>query len=206
MRRHDDKTIISMRACRKQTGLSYEELSRKFGIPGSTIRNWCYELRISRTDSLSRKNESLRLSYKNSELGSIPNFSKLSQSQAKFLCALLYGCEGSKYPASSGISFCNSDPYLIRTFYKMLTKSFAIDKDRMYFHLQIHNNQNYEELLTFWRKLLDLPNARFIEPTVTAPKGGKHRETYYGTCRLRYGDYRLQLKLQGIYERFIAST
>lgn len=57
-----------------------------------------------------------------------------------------------------------------------------------------------------WFKLLALLEERFYKPTVKAPKGRKHRKVYMGTCTLNYWDYRIQLKLLGIFERFIKQT
>jgi hypothetical protein len=115
-------------------------------------------------------------------------------------------CEGSKYPAHRGVAFANIDPALIATFLQLLKKGYDLDQNKFAVHLQIHTTQDYEELRRFWSKLLALPEKRFCKPTVKAPKGGKHRKVYMGTCTLKYWDYRIQLKLLGIFERFIKQT
>ena len=116
---------------------------------------------------------------------------------------MLYGCEGSKYPATSGISFANSDPYLIVTFISLLRKSFDLDESKFYIHLQVHSTHDYLEIRKFWSDILNISEKRFIRPTTRIPRGGKHRKNYMGTCTVRYEDYRIQLSLLGIYESFI---
>jgi len=127
----------------------------------------------------------------------------MNKNQAKFITAILYGCEGAKYPASNAVSFSNSDPNLILVFLKLLKKSFNLDKKKFSVHLQVHTNHDYRDLRKFWANLLNLPETCFMKPTIREPRGKKHRNNYMGTCTLRYRDYRVQLKLLGIFEAFI---
>lgn len=118
------------------------------------------------------------------------------------MSALLYGCEGSKYPAQNGVAFSNSDPYLVLSFLKLLQKSFKLDKNKFSVHLQIHTTHDYQILKKYWSDLLKIPESKFIKPTIAVPKGNKHRDDYKGTCTLKYHDYTIQLKLLGIFDKF----
>lgn len=151
-------------------------------------------------------NERRREQIRNSEKFVSKSINTLTRNEAKFIAALLYGCEGSKYPAQRGLAFANSDPGLILSFIKLLRKAFDLDEKKFSVHLQIHTTHDYNEMKNFWSNLLFLPETCFSKPTVTIPKGGKHRSIYKGTCTLRYWDYRIQLKLLGIFERFIDSA
>jgi hypothetical protein len=201
MKRYSEDFIKKIRGIRQREKLSFRELGIQFNIPNSTIRNWCYSLPINRGEVLAIRNEKIRKELKDSESLVIPK--KFSQKQAKFLTAILYGCEGAKYPTSNRIIFVNSNPDLVLSFLKLLKKSFNLDKKKFSLHLQIHTNHNYKKLRKFWADLLNLPESCFIKPTIRKSKGKKHRENYIGTCTLSYRDYRIQLKLLGIFETFI---
>jgi hypothetical protein len=124
----------------------------------------------------------------------------------KLICAVLYGCEGAKYPASNKIAFTNSDDQLICTFVNLIRRSFVLDESKWRVHLQIHTDQDYPELIKFWSSLLKIDSNKFIKPTITSPNGKKHRNIYKGTCTVRYYDYRLQLKLIGIFGEFMRKS
>ncbi len=205
MIRYHDNVIKKIRSIRISEKLSYFELSKRFSIPSGTIRNWCHEDGLSRRDALTRTYQARRDSLKASEIFCVPDINQLSKDQAKLLAGILYGCEGAKYPASNRVDFANSDPFLMATFYKLLTKGFDIDSHKLSLHLQIHTSYSYEQLKKFWSNTLGLPNIKFMKPTITSPFGGKHRLMYKGTCTLRYNDYRIQLKLLGIFETFIGT-
>lgn len=203
MKRYSEDFIKKIREIRKKEKLSFKRLGERFNIPNSTIRNWCYGLSNNKWEALIIRNEKIRKKLKKSENSVVPKINSIGKKQAKFLAAILYGCEGSKYPSSNNVGFVNSDPDLVLSFLKLLKKSFDLDKKKFSVHLQIHTTHNYEKIKNFWANLLGLSEDCFIKPTVREPKGKKHRDNYRGTCSLRYGDYRIQLKLLGIFETFI---
>ncbi|MBI2029251.1 hypothetical protein HYT02_02460 [Candidatus Gottesmanbacteria bacterium] len=202
MKRYSEDFIKKVREIRRKEGLSFVELGKRFKMHSSTMRNWCHDIEGSRWNTLIKSNEKKRQEIKNSELSVVPNVKSIGNKQAKLIASILYGCEGSKYPAHSGVAFANSDPQLILSFSKLLKKAFVLDTDKFSVHLQIHTTHNYNELKKYWSKLLDLPEKCFIKPTIKEPRGGKHRNGYIGTCTLRYRDYRIQLKMLGIFEKF----
>jgi len=91
---------------------------------------------------------------------------------------------------------------LLKLFIKLLRESFDINESKFRIKLQIHSTQNFNEIKKFWSKVLNIPTAQFIKPTITIANGKKHRKNYMGTCTIRYVDYRIQLQLIGIYEQF----
>lgn len=202
MQRYNEDLIKQIRKLRKKELLSFSEIGRRFQIPSSTIRNWCYGLDVTRGDTLTKSNELKRKKLINSELHAVLKMDSLTQQQSMFIASILYGCEGSKYPSSNRIEFVNSNPYLVLSFLSLLQKSFLLDINKFRVHLQIHTTQNFESLRQYWSGLLNISEKYFIKPTVTAPKGKKHRNNYNGTCTIRYNDYKIQLKLLGIFEAF----
>ena len=206
MKRYHEDFVKKIRSIRKSEKLSFKKIGERFNIPSSTIRNWCYDLPVSKSEVLIIRNAKIRQKLKNSEISVISKIGFIDKDKAKFLAAILYGCEGSKYPSSNAVNFTNSDPCLVLSFLKLLKKSFNLDRNKFSLHLQIHTTHNYKDLKRFWSNLLNLPGTCFIKPTVREPKGKKHRNNYLGTCTLRYRDYRIQLKLIGIFETFVKTV
>lgn len=203
MQRYTEDLIGKAQLIRKDEKLSFSQIGRRLNVPNSTIRNWCFGLGVLKSESVRASNEAKRQELKLSEINIVPEFEKISAKDAKFIVALLYGCEGAKYPASTSLSFSNSDPNLVSTFYKLLRVAYVIDVAKIHIQLQIHTTHNYAEVRKFWSGLLKVPESQFQSPTIREPKGGKHRQKYLGTCSLRYGDYKIQLKMQGIYQKFL---
>jgi hypothetical protein len=199
-KRYPDTFVQKIKEIRRNEKVSFAELGKRFGIPGSTIRNWCPDTVGNRWDSLIINNERRRKEIKNSETAIIPKSSSVTRDQAKFLAGMLYGCEGSKYPSSSGVA--NSDPTLVVTFVKLLRKGFELDENKFSLHLQIHTTHDYQKLRKYWSNLLQINEESFIKPTIKEPRGGKHRRNYLGTCTVKYRDYKIQLRLMGIFEKF----
>lgn len=207
MKRYSDSIIDQIRTERKEHKYSFYHLSRLHGIPSSTIRNWCYGTVVySKSDILSSFHERKRAELKLTEISAIDDAKEITTERAKLYAALIYWCEGAKYPASNKMALTNSDPDLIHTFIRLLRKGFSLDNRKFRIHLQIHTDQDYEQLKSFWSITLSIPPEQFIKPTITAPNGKKHRVRYQGTCTVRYQDYRLQLKLIGLYEDFVRKT
>lgn len=204
-KRYSDKLIKKIRKVRESEKLSYKELQRRFNIPDSTIGGWCEGTVGTKLDTLLINNERRRVEIKYSESYVVPQNKAINKKKAMLFAGLLYGCEGSKYPAQRGVAFANSDPELITAFLQLLRKGFELDESKFSVHLQIHTTHNFEDLRKYWSRLLNLPEKCFSKPTVTVPRGGKHRIVYMGTCTLRYWDYKIQLKLLGIFEKFVKS-
>jgi len=201
MVRYQPKIVDKARELRKQN-LSFQEIGKILNIPSSTIRHWCYDLEIDRHESLRLNNELRRNVIKEAGLKYVPSLKKLSAGESQFAAALLYGCEGCKYPATSVMAFVNSDPRLVRTFITLLRKGFELEEEKFRVHLQIHDYHDIEEIIHFWSSLLNISIDHFYKPTITPPRGKMRRQNYLGTCSLRYQDFKLQLKLLGIFEKF----
>lgn len=122
--------------------------------------------------------------------------------RAKLYAALLYWCEGSKYPASTTLNFTTSDMRMQKLFVDLFRKGFNPVESKFKIWLQFHSDQNKQKLFKYWASVLKIPTTQFMKPRVTDKKGGRYRRVYYGTCSLRYPDYAMTLRLMGIYKRF----
>lgn len=197
MKFYNDKIVKKIRKLRKDKGLSLGQLESKFGIRDSTISRWIQDIDNNNPTFLSaqrRENKAREQYIKTVKLN------KISISQAKLLCALLYWCEGSKYPSSNTLAFSNSDISLITTFLFLLRKAFNVDEDKLRIHLQLHTTHNRHKTITYWSKLLNIPKDKFYKSTITKPTHVMKRLNYRGTCTIKYHDVKLLLGLMGIYE------
>ena len=204
MKKYRDADILYAKNLRESKGYSFAELQRITGIPATTIRNWCQEfMPTNRWDTLLLSNDRKRQVLRSSEHSIFETLEELSVPQAKIYAALLYWCEGWKYPSSNKVGFTNSDPMLIKLFLALFRYAFEIDEGKIRAHLQLHTTHDIGETTRFWSELLNIPYNQFIKPTITKMRGGKHRKEYQGTCTIRYSDFRIQLRLMGISEAFV---
>lgn len=202
MRKYSDVEIQKAIQLRRQHNYSFVQLQKLTGIPATTIRNWCKNINGNKWKTLLATNQRKRDTLLKSELSALSTFGDLSIDQSKTLAALLYWCEGAKYPNTNKMYFTNSDPSLLKTFITLLRRAFPLDEHKFRVHLQIHDTHNYQDVREYWSKLLAIPSSQFIKPTITKANGRKHRNQYFGTCSLRYLDFKTQLKLIGIYKSF----
>ena len=203
MKKYKDADIEKAKKLRLQFKYSFKKLQEITGIPATTIRNWCKEDFLgTRWDTLLLTNERKRQALKSSELNTLDAINNITPDNAKVFASLIYWCEGSKYPATNKMDLTNSDPKLLEMFLKLLRTSFNLNESKFRVKLQIHNTHDSEKIKKYWSKILSIPQSQFMKPTITKPTGRKYRKEYFGTCTVRYHDYKLQLKLIGIYEEF----
>lgn len=205
MVRYPDHLVRQARRLVISEGLDYSQTARRLGVHNSAVSVWCRGLANFRLRKLVERNEAKRAVLLESEKR-IVNRLEWDSEEARILCAIIYGCEGAKYPASNGVSLTNSDPGLVNAFVVLMRKAFVLDETKWRVHLQIHSDQDFSKLKRYWGRLLVISEDHFFKPTVTHPRGGKHRNEYLGTCSVRYGDYRIQLKLAGIFSEFLRKS
>jgi len=172
-------------------GLSLRLLEKKFQVPNTTISIWVRDIKTKNPVAIRNKlkRQTFIDEYKN-----ISNF-QLNSSNTKLLVALLYWCEGGKYPSSNALTFANSDLELLR-------KAFKLEKSKLRCHLQVHSSHDYPKVLSYWSDLLNIPETQFLKPTVTQAKNKMKRRNYQGTCTVKYYDLRVLLNVMGVYENF----
>ena len=186
-------------------GLSYKKIALRLNISSSQISTWCNGLSEGSHLSTIKTHQARRKLLITSGKETLKNF-RMNQNDTKIFCGILYGCEGSKYPASNGVALTNADPNLILCFLTLFRKAFDMNEKKLRVHLQVHNNQNYQKIVSYWSSVLDIPEMQFYKPTITEPHGRKHRDKYLGTCTVKYYDYKLQLQLIGIFEAFMRKS
>ena len=198
MKFHLENIVKKARALREK-GLSADIIAKKLGISESTVLRWCYDMPSQNKTHL-KSVEALLLSRSKSAdlIGKLVFNTDLY----KIFVALLYWCEGGKYPSSNGISFANSDPTLVKTFLDFFRKSFNLKEQKLKIHMQIHSTHDFKKVRTFWSKLLKIPASQFYSPIITRPTKTMKRTNYLGTCTIRYYDVNILMEIMGIYEAF----
>jgi len=181
----------------RKTGLSLRKLEQKYNIPNSTISSWVRDIDSSNKIFLTSRKKISK--YKNCLARSV-NKIKFNKLNAQILVAMLYWCEGSKYPSTNNLSFSNSDFNLVMTYLELLRIGFNINEEKLRVRLQIHSTHDYNIELKYWSDLLQIPVVRFNKPTVTNPTNNMKRRNYHGTCTIKYYDVKLQLNIIGLYE------
>lgn len=198
MEQIDQSSEKQIREDRKQ-GFSLRQLEAKYGISRVTISRWVRDIKSTNTNfERYRESESEHKAVFRED-GKVK---KLNPETCRLLLAILYWCEGSKPPSSNFIAFSNSDPQLVKAFLFLLRKSFDIDESKLKVHLQVHDSQNYQQLVEFWQQHLEIEKGNFYKPTITTPNNKRRRLNYQGTCTIKYFDVKLLYQIVGIYEAF----
>lgn len=198
MKLHSVDIVEKARLARK-TGTSLRSIGKNLKVPSSTISKWVRD--IPSDNHFYKKARLFEKFNKNKLINSIKDY-KIDKNQAKLLLSLLYWCEGSKYPSTNRVAFSNSDFLMMRTFIKLLRKSFVIDEKKLRVRMQFHSTHDINKENKFWSNLLDIPLDLFEKPTITNPTKNMKRSDYRGTCTIKYYDVKLLLNIIGLYEFF----
>lgn len=193
------KNIFQQARNLRLKGAGLKEISEKFGVNRNTLSRWFFDIPSENPNYL--RGEETRQAIKQKAAKYIQGFN-VDKNTAKVLMALMYWCEGYKYPQCNCIGFANSDINLIKTFLKLFRMGFNIKEEKFKVHLQLHNTHDKNEVTRFWSKTLSIPESQFYKPTITKPLSKMKRVNYRGTCTIRYYDSALYNEILGIYEGF----
>lgn len=193
---HDQKVVQEVREARKE-GLSIKKIGMKLGLSETTVSRWVRDVPAfqKQFNSARKREKDLK-----SELSALAKNCVIDENLAKLFVSLLYWCEGSKYPSSAFLAFCNSDYVLVKTFLELLRFGYKIEEKKIRLHLQLHSTHSKDEMQKFWSNLLQVPLDQFYKPTITEPTRRMKRRDYRGTCTIKYFDVKLVLNIMGLYE------
>lgn len=128
----------------------------------------------------------------------------LDSLHGKFMCALLYWCEGTKN-YFQGVNFINSDSRLVSTFLFLFRKSFSVDEGKFRCCVHIHEYHDANKQITFWSKVTHIPEKQFIKPYLKPHTGKRIKADYQGCISIRYHDNTMARRLYALGETFIKS-
>jgi len=226
LKRYSEKTKQTVRSLRSQ-GWSLGEISLKMRIPKNTISGWVKGIKLTESQR-KRLKEKERASaaiarplaakllqkrmeeWKDKIRTKVKHFGNLplrNRRIGKFICGLLYLCEGAKYPATRGLAFGNSDPIIILCFLNLLKTCFNIKEDKLRCRVMYRWDQDINELNRYWSKITGIPLSQFFKTKPDIRTKGKvtKKKDYKGVCCVQYSNTSLQFELQSIGEVIIKS-
>ncbi|KKU35227.1 MAG: hypothetical protein UX85_C0003G0154 [Candidatus Beckwithbacteria bacterium GW2011_GWB1_47_15] len=213
-----DKVIVHKARKLRTGGRTYSEINAQLGVnvPKSTYNFWFKDLILpesyyKRIEKLNKKNFSKairaaqkinreklmaridRLRGKNKHL-----VGRIDKQTGKLLLAMLYLCEGNKYPSHQALRFGSSHPAMLRLFIALLRSCFRLDENKIRGELQCRADQDTRKLQKFWSKVTGISLSRFYPARIdkrTINKPTKKRD-YKGVFVVNYFDVEVQLELQ----------
>lgn len=186
----------------RRKGISVNKIAKKIGVSKSTASIWVRDIiltieqleKIKQLEikgsergrlksALLQKERRLSLIEKHKKLG-IEELRDISNREFFVLGLALYWAEGTK--KGQEISFCNSDPEMMKFFIGWITKFYSIKKDEIYFRIQVNElHKKREEIIRkFWSSVLDIPLNQIRKTTFKKVKNKKVYENFnehYGT-------------------------
>lgn len=209
----------------RSKGWSLGEIEQKMVIPKNTVSGWVRDVKLTKAQE-KRIKEKIKDSgaigrplalkawrkrmenWKNGIREKVKFFERFPRNNPeirKFICGLLYLCEGAKYPASRFFYFANSDPKLIYFFITLLRETYNIEEGKLRFSIGYRYDQDYNGLKDYWSKLTGIPKAKCLKTKPDKRTKGKPtlKKGYMGICRLIYYDTSIQFELQSIGEAII---
>jgi len=212
----------------RKTGFSYSEILKDIPVAKSTLSVWFKEVGLSVPQkqrltqkrieaalrgALKRKIQRQELSKK-IKLAAAKELGFLNKKIFWLMGAVLYWAEGNKQKAnnvSCGVKFSNSDPKMIKFFYRWLIKVCDIEPEDIYFELYIHKGCDVADIKKFWAKILEKQFSDFDRVRYKPNKLKSYRkntgEDYYGLIRVnvvRSANFNRKITgwIEGLCERF----
>ena len=118
----------------------------------------------------------------------------MNEDLLRIVGSVLWWAEGSKSvkdkrwknAVSYPIEITNTDPNVIRCFVRYITEVVGIPHDRLKVQLQVHANDDQQNLESYWSDITNIPLARFNK-TIIRQVGNKPGKSK-GTCKIRCYD------------------
>lgn len=178
----------------RRSGYSLPEISRECHVPKSTASRHCKDVVIDPKNYdrwLQRRNASKIIAERrwlDAKEKAYELLGTLNERDLFLLGSALYWAEGSK----KDLSFCNSDPEMIRLFLYILRKAFKVTNERIIVSLRIYEDLNKSDCLLFWS---NITGKNLNEQTsIEVLNGRKKGKLKYGMCRVRVSKGNILLK------------
>ena len=202
----------------RSEGKTYGEITKKFGVPKSTLSNWLHanhEGMYSRERQLTHLEKARPLALaavqrritqqnkniKDKVLTEMQTFPLSDIGLQKVILASLYWAEGAKHAKVSGLTFANTDPRMIELFTTLLRWCYLVDVHWFRICLHLHYYHRVEETKDFWSKLTHVPRSQFNKTYLKKrSKTKRFRKNFKGICFLKYSDSTIRKELLTIAE------
>jgi len=197
---------IKARKLRKK-GLPITEIHKRLQVSKGSVSLWCKDIILSESQyrkiqqgqarklNLGRMigaqmNRNKKLAaVKEGETFGLKHIHTLNNEQLIFIATALYWSEGSKSASSTGFQFVNSDSDMILCIKKFLISMGVKNEDLICaIQINISHKKRIEQVLNFWKNLLDLSSEQLRKPyfvSTISKKVYENHDNYYGICRLK---------------------
>lgn len=194
------KERIAARKLRRR-GESVKDIAKNLSISKSSVSLWVRDIILS-PDQLEKIHQKIitgsargrligSLVQKNKRIKKLHNaetkgkkiISTLTKREAFLAGLALYWGEGCR--KTNKVSFCNSDPKLIKFMIKWLNQSFKIPLERLYCRVginEIHKNRD-QEVKEYWSLITSIPLSQFNKTSLKKVKNKK----IYSNFKHHYG-------------------
>lgn len=215
--RYPISLIDSAKKLRLQ-GNTYSDIQKilKRSFNKSTLSHWFKDLKLTKAQTLLlEQNVNIKLnrarlkSKKISKERRIVYFNNLRDKNIhllpiidsniqKLLLSILYLGEGAKSKSTQHLSLGSSNPDIVKLYLSLLSNCFKIKNEKFRIRIQCRNDQNIEELESFWQKITKMPRKQFYPTYIDKRSIGKptlHKD-YKGVCSVLYFDRSIQFELE----------
>ena len=170
--------------------LSSAAIAKKYNCSETKINYWLAFHKIQ------KRTISEAIYQKNNPKGDPFLFNPPKTLHQMFLFGLglgLFWGEGTKRNIYA-VRLSNSDPKLIKKFIDFLVSIYNVDKTKLRFQLQIYDDLNLNELITFWTKYLSVKNTQFYKTTILKRRGnGTYlKKMKFGVIIISFGNVKLR--------------
>jgi len=206
--RNDKHLAIELR----KQGKSYNEISKEFGIPKSTLSDWLSDIQWSQKvkKELTRKanyiaKKRLRLICKarreywekwreEFRKEAYKEFPLLFKNPLFITGINLYWAEGDSKLKNGRVELVNTDPRMIALFVKFLRKIARVPDDKIFAWLTIYPDLSENRCRSFWSRNIGLAPKSFHKTQVIY---GKHpsKKVEYGMCAVQVNSRGLKEKI-----------
>ncbi|MGD0976763.1 MAG: hypothetical protein ABR875_00490 [Minisyncoccia bacterium] len=206
--RNDKEKALELRRKNK----SYKEISRKLGIPTATLCGWFKDLSWSQEIKNKLASEASFSSPKKLRLMVAATKKKWAliheeyrkEAELEFKIkkfdplfisgVMLYWGEGARILKHGSVGLSNSDPGMIRIFYRFLHEAVSIPREEIFLRLLLYPDLNDEIQKRFWSKLVAIPLQQFKKSVTIV---GRHptKRLSNGVCNVIVHNKKLLQKI-----------
>lgn len=196
----------------RREGRSYSQISRALEIPKSTLAVWFKNLDWSQeikaklgkehSFNFDKKLKAIIKSNKTRwakthqiyrERGT-EEFEALKDDSLFLAGVMLYWGEGEKTLKQSRIKLANSDPMMIRVFYRFLKETLKVPEDKIKVWLLLYPDLIDNTQKTFWSKATGIPLSHF-KGSIYIKGRSPNRRFSYGVCNISVQSRELKEKI-----------
>jgi len=186
----------------RRQGISVGVIAQQLGVARSSVSYWVRDINLSVAQLERLKKRSLSGAEKGRIKGAMANrrkmlrikkeafknarmtIEKLSKHELMLVGTALYWAEGAKKHRK--VSFCNSNPEMVRLLINWLESGFGVDKARFAAYVginQIHKSRE-KEILAYWRDITGFDAIQFRKTSFKKTRLIKtydNMDTHFGT-------------------------